>query len=176
MKPFIPVILVLTYLCSLCASSHAQTLTPLIKESKESFSRVSGNVQKAAEAMPEENYSYKPTPDMRSFGQLMGHIADVESRICAAVSGQTKPASVADKTAKADLVAALKQSADLCNSAWDSLTDATAMQAISTGPRQTTKLGLMLANTSHSSEEYGYLAVYLRLKGVVPPSTAERGK
>ena len=158
------------------SSLPAQTNNPLINESKDNFARVSGNLQKAAEAMPEENYSFKPTADMRSFGQLIAHIADAQTRLCSTALGQAKSVDAASKTAKADLVAALKESSQTCNSAFDSLTDANALQSVSLGPRQLSRLGALIYNTTHSNEEYGYLSVYLRLKGIVPPSTANRTK
>ena len=75
------------------------------------------------------------------------------------------------KTAKADLVAALKASFDECDKAYDSLTDANASEMIK-GPRGSrTKLGMLEGNITHDNEEYGYLAVYMRLKGQVPPSS-----
>jgi hypothetical protein len=131
------------------------------------------SLQKMAEQMPEANYGFKPTPDMRSFGELMAHVADVQGTFCTTVSGAPKPASAGSKTAKADLVAALKNSSALCDAAFDSLTPATAGQP---GMMGLSKLGTLEFNTGHSNEEYGYGSVYMRLKGVVPPSSAGRGR
>lgn len=161
---------------SAACTIQAQTTNPLIGESKDNFSRIKDNLQKAAEAMPEENYSFKPTPDIRSFGELVAHIADAQARICSAASGQPKSVDAAKKTTKADLVAAIKDSSAICDAAFASVTDANATETISFGPRKLSKLGALIYNTTHSNEEYGYLSVYLRLKGVVPPSTAGRGK
>jgi uncharacterized damage-inducible protein DinB len=173
MKALFPLVpFVLATACTL----HAQVSNPLISESKENFSHIAENLQKAAEAMPEENYSFKPTPDIRSFGQLIAHIADAQSRICSVALGEQKSVNAQSKTAKADLVAAIKESTSICNAAFDSVTDANATQMVSFGPRKLSKLGALIYNTTHSNEEYGYLSVYLRLKGVVPPSTANRGK
>lgn len=157
-------------------SLHAQATNPLVAESKETYTRVSDNLQKAAEAMPEADYSFKPTPEIRSFGQLIAHIADAQARICSTALGQTKSVGAQEKTAKTDLVAAIKESSSICNAAFGSVTDDNAIQTISLGPRKLTRLGALIYNTTHSSEEYGYLSVYLRLKGIVPPSTAARGK
>jgi len=73
-----------------------------------------------------------------------------------------------------DLVAALKESITECDAAYESLTDANAGEMIKTARGQRTKLGALVGNTTHSNEEYGYLSVYLRLKGVVPPSSEPR--
>ncbi|MFN7927855.1 MAG: hypothetical protein U0Y68_07895 [Blastocatellia bacterium] len=81
---------------------------------------------------------------------------------------------MASKTAKADLVAALKESFAICDKAFDALTDAKAGEMITMGQRQRTRLGALVGTVSHSNEEYGYMAVYMRLKGVTPPSSEGR--
>ena len=79
------------------------------------------------------------------------------------------------KTAKADLVAALKESFAMCDKAFDSLTtDAKAVELFSMGQRQSTRVGALVRTVSHSNEEYGYMSVYMRLKGIVPPSSEPR--
>lgn len=148
----------------------AQTTAPFIKESKQSFDSVEANVQKLAEAMPEDGYGFKATPDVRTFGDLIAHIADAQARICSTAAGQPKSVDAAKKKSKAEIVGALKESAVICEAAFDSLTDANAAQPGGMAGR--TKLGLLQYNTGHSNEEYGYGAVYLRLKGIVPPSSA----
>ena len=95
-------------------------------------------------------------------------------RTCSMVNGEVKQLGAASKKTKADLVAALQASFAECDRAFDALTDATAMQMITAGRGQRSKLGVLVGNTTHDNEEYGYLAVYLRLKGVVPPSSEPR--
>src|SRR5437763_6055088 len=153
---------------------QAQTENPLSTEAKQAYTSVKNNLVKAAEKMPEENYGFKPVPEIRSFGQLIAHIADSQTRTCAAVKGEQKTASAGSKTAKADLVSALKESFADCDSVYDSLTDATAARMIKTPRGQRSKLGALVGNTTHDNEEYGYIAVYMRLKGVVPPSSEGR--
>jgi uncharacterized damage-inducible protein DinB len=149
----------------------AQTPNPLTTEAKQAYTTIKNNLVKMAEKMPEENYAFKPTPDIRSFGQLVGHVADSQLRTCSTVKGETKAGQAGSKTAKADLVAALKESIAECDAAYDSITDATAAEMIKTARGQRTKLGALVGNTTHDNEEYGYMSVYLRLKGVVPPSS-----
>jgi hypothetical protein len=153
----------------------AQTPDPLIAESRQNYTAIKTNLTKAAEKMSEADYSFKPTPEIRTFGQLIGHIADVQLRMCAAVKGERKQANAASKTAKADLVAALQESFGECDAAFESLTPANANEAVSMGrgPGRT-RLGTLIYNTTHDNEEYGYLAVYMRLKNVVPPSSEGR--
>jgi hypothetical protein len=149
----------------------AQTANPLSSEAKQAYTGIKNNLVKMAEKMPEENYSFKATPDIRSFGQLIGHVADSQLRNCSAVNGAAKTGTAGSKTSKADLVAALKESMAECDKAYDSLTDATAAEMIKTARGQRSKLGALVGNTTHDNEEYGYMSVYLRLKGVVPPSS-----
>jgi uncharacterized damage-inducible protein DinB len=154
-------------------AAHAQS-NPLIAESKQAYNGVKNNLQKMAEKMPEENYSFKPTPDIRTFGQLVAHVADAQMRTCAAVKGEQKQANAASKTSKADLVAALQESSAECDAAFESVTDANAMEVIAAGRGKRSKLGALIGTVVHDNEEYGYMAVYLRLKGVVPPSSEGR--
>jgi len=156
-------------------SLHAQTQAAHIAEAKAIWSGAKGNLQKLAEAMPEESYGFKPTPEIRSFGELISHIADAQGLFCSMAAGKPRPESVAKKTAKADLVAAMKDSIALCDAAFDSLTEANASESVGQGRMARSRLATLEYNSVHSSEEYGYTAVYLRLKGVVPPSSAGRG-
>lgn len=156
------------------SSVRAQNANPLSTELKQMYTGVKNNLTKMAEKMPEENYSFKPTVDIRSFGELIAHVADSQTRTCSAVNGEMKNPNAASKTSKADLVAALKESFTLCDAAVDSLTDAGAAQMIKTARGERSKLGALAGLVSHSNEEYGYMAVYMRLKGVVPPSSERR--
>lgn len=166
-------------LAAACASTcalqaQAANPNPLSAEVKRAYTQVKSNLLKAAENMPEENYSFKPTPDVRTFGQIIAHVADAQTRMCSAVKGEPKSGSAASRTSKADLVAALQASIADCDAAYDSLTDATISQMINLGRAQRSKLGVLVGNTTHANETYGYLAVYLRLKGLVPPSSEGR--
>jgi len=157
-----------------CCGLQAQT-NPLITEMKASYTAIKNNLIKAAEKMPDDAYAFKPVDSIRTFGALMGHIAG-QYRTCGAVKGG-EPATIdVNKTAKADLVAALKASFDACDAAWDTMTDTTAFETVAgRGGAKRTKLGMLIGTTIvHNNEEYGYAAVYLRLKNVVPPSS-DRG-
>jgi uncharacterized damage-inducible protein DinB len=154
----------------------AQQADPFSAEIKQMYDHVKGNLTNMVQKMPEENYSFKPTAETRTFGQIVAHIADVQARNCSAVNGAPKSLNAAAKTAKADLVAALKESFSLCDQAFGSLTDANALETflLPQGQHHSKAGLLMMAIVSHSNEEYGYMAVYLRLKGIVPPSSEGR--
>ncbi len=166
-------------LAALAAGSlYAQQATTEAAILKQAYAGIKGNLTKAAEKMPEDQYGFKASPDIRTFGALIAHVADVQARICSAAAGSKPPASAGDKTAKADLVAALNESFKICDGVFDSLTDADATKTMSMGrggPRSefATLWQFIIA---HSNEEYGYLAVYMRIKGVVPPSSEGRGR
>src|SRR2546423_744419 len=159
-------IIALTAACA-CA---LQAQNPLSTETKAGYTAIKNNLLKMAEKMPEENYSFKPTPAIRTFGQLVGHVADSQLRTCSTINGEAKQGGAGSKTSKADLEAALKASFDECDKAYDSLNDEAASKMVKIGQRESTKLGALMRNVVHDNEEYGYMAVYLRLKGVVPPS------
>jgi hypothetical protein len=156
---------VLAFACML------QAQNPLSTETKQAYNGVKNNLTRAAEKMPDDAYSFKASPDVRTFGELIGHIAQSQMRTCSTVNGEPKQSSAGSAKTKAELVAALKDSFAECDKAYDSLTDANATQMIK-GPRgERSKLGMLVGNTTHDNEEYGYLAVYMRLKGIVPPSS-----
>ena len=148
---------------------------PLSTHSKAIYTSVKNNVTRAAEKMPEENYSFKPVEDVRTFGQLIGHIADAQNNACAAAMGEKNPTPGIEKskTSRSDLIAALKASYDLCDKAYAALTDATAVQPVQARGNRP-QLIVLDANTSHSNEHYGNIVTYMRIKGLVPPSSEKR--
>ena len=136
---------------------------------------VQRNIVKAAEKVPEETYAFKPSPDVRTFGQLVGHVADAQFAMCSVALGEKDaPRDIEkSKTSKADLVSALKESCAYCERAFK-ISDAAAA-----GPREIFGmkmngygiLGLVLA---HGYEHYGNMTTYMRIKGIVPPSSEAR--
>jgi len=150
---------------------QAQAADPLSSEAKQGYTRIKTNMLKMAEKMPDDAYSFKATPDVKTFSQNLAHVADAQMGACSAVNGAPKSAGAASKTTKADLVAALKDSIAECDKAFGGLTDANATEMIKTRRGEMSKLGALVGNTVHINEMYGYMAVYMRLKGIVPPSS-----
>ena len=149
---------------------------PITASEKGFYSFVSGAVIGAAQKMPEENYSFKPTPEVRSFGQIVGHVADASYMFCSQSLGEPNPSKGIEKTktAKADLVAALKDGVAYCNKAFDSMTDAKGSQMVKFMNYDLAKITLFSINTAHMDEHYGNMVTYLRLKGIVPPTSENR--
>jgi uncharacterized damage-inducible protein DinB len=153
--------------------SAAPPANPITVSEKGIYSFVIGAVVRAAEKMPEENYSFKPTPEVRSFGQLVGHVADANYMFCSQASGETNPMKGIEKTktSKADLVSALKDAVAYCNKTFDSMTDAKGSQMVKLFNFNLARLTLFSLNTAHTDEHYGNMVTYLRLKGIVPPTS-----
>ncbi len=135
------------------------------------YNTVQGFVTKSAEQMPEEHFSFKPTPEVRSFGQLIGHITDAHYLFCSAILGEQAPASDAEKiTTKAGLREALQKSVAYCDRAYQ-IADAAAGQVIEFFGQRQTKLTVMAFNLGHDFEHYGNIVTYMRMKGLTPPSS-----
>jgi len=139
------------------------------------FGHMKDLLLRSAEKMPEENYSFKPVDTVRSYGQIVGHLADAQYLFCSAASGDKNPGLKIEqtKTSKADLVAALKDSFAYCDKAYDGMTDAAGSQMVKFFDRDMPKLGVLEINNMHDYEHYGNLVTYLRLKGIVPPSSEQ---
>lgn len=148
------------------------------------YNSVKGNIEKAADAMPDDGYSFKPTPAERDFGGWVAHVAQAQLGSCSRIAGQTADADtmtmlqgVAGGTAasKADLVVALKKSFDMCDAAYNGLTDANAGDPVPYFRGNASRISALAGNVGHDNECYGSMAVYLRLKGITPPSSEGRG-
>ena len=149
---------------------------PLSTELKQNYDQRKNALLAEADRMSDADYSFKATPEVGTFGSRVAHVADAQRMICSAVKGETKKADTQGKTSKADLLAALKESFDYCDGAYDSLTDAAAAQTVKIFGRPQTKLSALWGNVAHDGEMYGYMEVYLRLKGLTPPSSERRPK
>ncbi len=163
----------------LSVSIYAQSAAnPLSTGQKEVHSYLYGNFVKAAEKMPEENYSYKPTPEVRSFGQIVGHVADAQYMFCSMILGDSmKPQEIEKtKTSKADLVKAVKDASAYCDKAYDGMTDAHAAEMVKLMGHDMPKLIVLSINDAHTDEHYGNLVTYMRIKGLVPPSSEQQNQ
>jgi DinB superfamily len=154
--------------------AFAQATDPYVGDLQQFYAVRKGDLLKAADRMPAADYDFRPVPEVRTFAQLLAHIIDAQAGFCSAVKGNPRPPSVASKTSKDELVAALKASFALCDNAFGSIGGGGAQDALKSGNTQRSKFYTLLYATLHDNEEYGYLAMYLRLKGLVPPSTDSR--
>ncbi len=170
--------MMLSLLLALTTAFAPQTQSdPTIASTKVGLDVVKGYVLKAIDQVPEDMLAFKPTPDIRSMGQLFGHIADANFQICSAATGKKPEMQGIEKTktTRADLKAALEASFKFCEAGFDGLTPATANETVKFFlPGNQTRLGVLTFNTAHDFEHYGNLVTYMRLKGLVPPSSAPR--
>jgi uncharacterized damage-inducible protein DinB len=167
---------VLATLCLLGIPAFAQapSANPLTAGAKSIYSMTKNDVLKSAEEMPEENYSFKPVSTVRTFGELVGHVADGQYEFCGPVAGDgvKGPEVEKNKTSKADLIAALKVAFAYCDKTYAGLTDAHAADMVKFfGGRNSAKLSILSFNNAHNMEHYGNMVTYLRIKGLVPPSS-----
>ena len=165
---------ILTFLVMLGSLATLKAQNPFSADAKQSYTGIKNTLLKAADKMPEENYSFRTTPAVRTYGEIIGHIADTNLLLCGMAKGEQKTGNAGTKTSKADLVAALKASFDYCDPIYNSMTDASGAAMVKMFGRDVTKLGVLNFNIAHDNEMYGTAAAYLRIKGIVPPSSEGR--
>jgi len=151
----------------------AQSANPLTANAKVQFGALSGFVVRSAEKVPEELYSFRATPEVRTMAELYGHVADAMFAMCATAAGTKPPKTGIEKavTGKAALVAALKEGVSYCNSVYDGMTDAKGLETVPFYFGPTPRVSVLYFVVTHTYEHYGNLVTYMRLKGIVPPSS-----
>jgi uncharacterized damage-inducible protein DinB len=125
-------------------------------------------ITKAADTMPESKYSYQPTKDVRSFADLLNHVADISYYLCANMKGEAPPATAKAKSSKAEIMAYLKGSFDYCDGAFAGFTDAHLNDPADFWGAKTNKMFVLTQVANHDALHYGNLVTYLRLNGLVP--------
>ncbi len=138
-----------------------------------SYNRLKPNVIKAAEKMPDADYQFKPTPEIRSYARVVNHITEAQFHTCTTLNGGTfdKASVPADTATKDVIVAALKASFAECDKAYGALTDTSISEMLTMGPQKRSRIGMAWGNVSHDNEQYAELSTYLRLKNLVPPTS-----
>ena len=157
------------------APAAAQTASDAVRNS---WNGVKRNIRESAELMPEENFAFKPTPDVRSFGDILTHVAGASYEYCASAKNEASPfkedSFEGKVTAKADIIKVTNDAIAYCDAAFAQLTDANMgepVRAAFGGTNQVTRLGSLVGQIGHDNEHYGNLVTYFRLKGLVPPSS-----
>jgi len=145
--------------------------SPSSDDARQSYALVKPSLIRAAEKMPEEYYSFRTVPEVRTFAEMIAHVADGQLLMCGVVKGEQVRANAGSKKSKADLVAALKASFDYCDPIYASMTDAEGAAKVRWARWDMSKLGLLNWNISHDNEMYGIIGAFLRIKGIVPPSS-----
>ena len=139
-----------------------------------SYTTFKTNILKSADKMPEGDYQFKPTPDVRTYARVLNHVTEAQFRTCGAVNG-TAAADIskapADTADKATIIEALKLSFAACDKAFASVTDANLTDTFDVFNSKRSRIGILWGTVTHDDEQYATLALYLRLKGIAPPSS-----
>ena len=160
------------------AASHSES-SPMsaIAATSEQWASVAGFITKAAEQVPESSYAWKPTPAVRSFGQLIGHLAGTQLQMCGLVLGEKVNAEDSVEkgiTSKAALVDAMKASNEKCKKAY-AISESNANKNIKMFGEDRTGLFWLISNMGHDNEHYGNIVTYMRMMNMVPPSSQQAG-
>ena len=131
-------------------------------------SNMQDKIMKSAEAMPESKYSYRPTKDVRSFAEILNHVADISYTLCSTVKGEANPISATAKVSKTEIMAYLKSSFDYCDGVYSGFTDAHLDAPADFFGVKTNKMFILTQVGNHDALHYGNLVTYLRINGLVP--------
>jgi uncharacterized damage-inducible protein DinB len=156
-------------------AARAHTGNPISTSMKIGYERTKKIMLATAELMPAADYAFKPTPEVRSFGQIIGHVADSSYHFCSAVKGGEAPKKEIEKTAttKEALKKGLADAYAYCDTVFATLDDATLTQPLELFGQKMIKFSALDINLAHTNEHYGNLVTYLRLKKLTPPSSAK---
>jgi uncharacterized damage-inducible protein DinB len=159
--------------------SQSPSANPVSQAIKEGWNSAKQNIAGSAKVMPEDKYNFKPVASVRTFGEIIAHIAGANYIFCAAARGEKSPHAedAFEKSAKtrAAIVQAWEDSVKYCDAAYSALDDKKLVESIAApfGSGQTTRASALMGNTGHLQEHYGNLVTYLRINGLVPPSSAQ---
>jgi uncharacterized damage-inducible protein DinB len=158
------------------ASAQETAANPLVTVSKNIYAVAKADILGSVDKIPETLWSFQPTKEVRTVAQLFAHIADGQYEFCGVAAEGKSVAKDIEKTrkTKAEIVPALKEAFAYCDAAYARMTDASAADIVPFSNMKITKLGAMDYNTAHTMEHYGNLVTYMRINGIVPPSSAPR--
>lgn len=162
-----------TAVAGAAAQDKTPSNDPIHSDLKRFYAGMKFIVLSSAERMPEKHYKYHPTKTVRSFGQIVGHIADSQFEMCSIALGEKYVARNVEKSksSKADLIASLKEGFAFCDRAYDGITEESAVKIVNFMGADTTQFGVLSANLTHTGLHYGNLITYMRMKNVVPPTS-----
>ena len=161
-------------MCAQNAKESPNTANPITTTVRQMETRFAKNLAGAADEMPADKYSYKPTPDQGTFAHLMAHTVEANYAFCGAASGDTaKKDKVSETDSKDVLAKAVKDSFSYCEVALGKIDDSTLGQSVSLFDNQTTRGAVLVRMAAAWSDHYAAAAMYLRLNNLLPPSAAK---
>jgi len=161
---------------SLAADDPKPVADPAMAGLRPLYGRIKDINVRAAKKMPEENFAFKPTPEVKSFGQFVGHLSDSNMTMCRAALGEGfkfDDANEKGKTSKADLVKALEDSYAFCDKVM-ALPDSELSKPMKFFGMESSRFAAVGLLVGHGFEHYGNMVTYMRIKGLVPPSSEGR--
>jgi len=167
------VTLAVALLPRLAAAQQAASTAPVAEAFRDNARRASTNLVAAAEEMPAEKYSFKPTPSQMSFGDVVAHVAEGNDYFCSTIGGAKAPTrtKVSATDPKATLVARLRETFQFCDQALAGLDDSKLGEQLPFfGGRMMSRAAIMTAKTGDWGDHYSQAAIYLRLNGLLPPT------
>lgn len=158
------------------AADQAAPDNPQVASSKGIYEYMKGMIMKSAAKVPEEKYSYKPTDGVRTYGELLAHVADGQYEFCGVVKDGKPMMKGVEKAAhtKEEITSALKEAFAYCEGVYGDMTDASSSAMVNFFGQKLTKLALMSFNIAHTDEHYGNMVTYMRMNAIVPPSSEPR--
>lgn len=163
-------------LAASCAFAQTGPSNPLVASSKVFYTNAKQDILRSADKMPEDKYSFRPAASVRTYGQVLAHVADGQYEFCGGAAGNHDQKGIEQSAkTKAEIVAALKTAFAYCDAIWAGMTDAKAAELIPAfGGAKISRLSMLDFNVSHTMEHYGNLVTYMRIQGIVPPSSESR--
>jgi len=183
--------IVLALVTTAFASAGAQTPPaqgsgqgPMAAWLRGAFSANRDYIARAADGMPEDNYNMRPgaQAEVRTFGQLVGHLAEFNYLWCSQAKGEKNPAQgkyFEKLTTKAELVKAITGALTYCDGVYSAVTDRSGQEMVTITQEngrsaQSLRMSLLVLNYGHNNEHYGNMVTYFRIKNMVPPSSQAR--
>ena len=158
------------------AQDSSPAESPVIASLKGLNAITTGNITATAELLSEDMYAYRPTVEVRTAGGLLAHIANAQYAFCSSAAGEASPnaANLEETlTTKAEIVPALQAAFAYCEGVYDAMTDAQGAESRIFFGQQMAASGILAFNSAHNYEHYGNLVTYMRMNGIVPPSSHE---
>lgn len=163
----LPSVLTAMFVLAPAASAQDATSSALLDQ----FETVSGHVLNAAEQVPEGDYGYQPTEEVRTFGEMVDHVADAHFGYCGALGGDAPAAAGSDASTKSEIVERYRASRDFCLDVYRQAGSADLQETISVFGGEDSRVGVLVQNVTHDNLHYGNIVTYMRSLGMVPPSS-----